>query len=137
MQILCLWVFDKDKVVFVCDNFTPNKDIASAEQIHVTHQSAKKAGLTHYYGGGTCSIEHVFLPVKGLVGPWDLVIDADSHICIYGGIGAFSIGMDPTDIAVGMVPGETWLRVPLPCNPLSEVCSSRMEEPPLHLVTGW
>ena len=105
-------VFDKDKVVFVCDHFTPNKDIDSAEQVAVTRRFAQEMGLTHYYEGGNCGIEHALLPEEGLVGPWDLVIGADSHTCTYGGLGAFSTGMGSTDIAAGMVLGENWFKVP-------------------------
>ncbi|HJJ97323.1 MAG TPA: 3-isopropylmalate dehydratase large subunit [Methanocorpusculum sp.] len=105
-------VFDKDKVVFVCDHFTPNKDIDSAEQVAVTRRFAEEMGLTHYYEGGSCGIEHALLPEEGLVGPWDLVIGADSHTCTYGGLGAFSTGMGSTDIAAGMVLGENWFKVP-------------------------
>ncbi|MDV0443581.1 3-isopropylmalate dehydratase large subunit [Methanorbis rubei] len=105
-------VFDKDKVVFVCDHFTPNKDIDSAEQVSVTRSFAQEMGITHYYEGGNCGIEHALLPEEGLVGPWDLVIGADSHTCTYGGIGAFSTGMGSTDIAAGMVLGENWFKVP-------------------------
>ena len=105
-------VFDRDKVVIVADHFTPNKDIASAEQVKLCREFAKEQGLTHYYEGGTVGVEHALLPELGLVGPGDVVIGADSHTCTYGGIGAFATGMGSTDIAGGMALGETWFKVP-------------------------
>jgi 3-isopropylmalate/(R)-2-methylmalate dehydratase large subunit len=105
-------VFDKDKVVIVCDHFTPNKDIASAEQVKVCREFAREMGLTHYYEGGNVGVEHALLPELGLVGPGDVVIGADSHTCTYGGLGAFATGMGSTDISGGMALGETWFKVP-------------------------
>ena len=105
-------VFDPDAVVLVADHFTPNKDIASAEQSAVMRRFAAKQGLTHYYDVGRAGIEHVLLPEQGLVGPGDVVVRADSHTCTYGALGAFSTGMGSTDIAAAMATGATWMRVP-------------------------
>ncbi|MEE8593385.1 MAG: 3-isopropylmalate dehydratase large subunit [Candidatus Bipolaricaulota bacterium] len=105
-------VFDPDAVVLVADHFTPNKDIASAEQSAVMRRFAAKLGLTHYYDVGRAGIEHVLLPEQGLVGPGDVVVGADSHTCTYGALGAFSTGMGSTDIAAAMATGATWMRVP-------------------------
>ena len=105
-------VFDRDKVALVCDHFTPNKDIDSAEQVKVVREFAREMGVTHYYEGGNVGVEHALLPELGLVGPGDVVIGADSHTCTYGGLGAFATGMGSTDIAGGMALGETWFKVP-------------------------
>ncbi|WP_320007857.1 3-isopropylmalate dehydratase large subunit [Maridesulfovibrio sp.] len=105
-------VFDKDKVALVCDHFTPNKDIDSAEQVKVVREFAHEKNITHYYEGGEVGVEHALLPELGLVGPSDIVIGADSHTCTYGGLGAFATGMGSTDIAGGMALGETWFKVP-------------------------
>jgi len=105
-------VFDKDKVALVCDHFTPNKDIASAEQVKVVREFAREMGVKHYYEGGNVGVEHALLPELGLVGPKDIVIGADSHTCTYGGVGAFATGMGSTDIAAAMALGENWFKVP-------------------------
>ncbi len=105
-------VFDKDKVALVCDHFTPNKDIDSAEQVKVVRDFAREMGITHYYEGGDVGVEHALLPELGLVGPGDIVVGADSHTCTYGGLGAFATGMGSTDIAGAMALGETWFKVP-------------------------
>jgi len=105
-------VFDPGKIALVCDHFTPNKDIASAEQVKKVRLFAREMGITHYYEGGTSGVEHALLPELGLVGPGDIVVGADSHTCTYGGLGAFATGMGSTDTAAAMALGETWFKVP-------------------------
>lgn len=105
-------VFEQDKVVLVCDHFTPNKDIASAEQVKQVREFAADMGISHYYEGGQAGVEHALLPEKGLVGSGDIVVGADSHTCTYGGLGAFATGLGSTDIAAAMALGETWFKVP-------------------------
>lgn len=105
-------VFDREKVALVCDHFTPNKDIASAEQVKKVREFAREMDVLHYYEGGNVGVEHALLPELGLVGPGDVVVGADSHTCTYGGLGAFATGMGSTDIAAAMALGQTWFKVP-------------------------
>ncbi len=105
-------VFDPEAIALVADHFTPNKDIASAEQTAVLRRFARKQGLKHFYDVGRAGIEHVLLPELGLVRPGDVVVGADSHTCTYGALGAFATGMGSTDIACAMATGATWMRVP-------------------------
>ncbi len=105
-------VFDADKVVLVCDHFTPNKDIKSANQCRRVREFGKTFGLAHVYDGGCSGVEHALLPELGLVAPGELIIGADSHTCTYGGLSAFATGVGSTDLAAVMMTGEVWLRVP-------------------------
>ena len=105
-------VFDKDKIALVMDHFTPNKDIKSAEHVKQVRDFSKENNITNYYDVGSMGIEHALLPEKGLVVAGDAVIGADSHTCTYGALGAFSTGVGSTDMACGMVTGQTWFRVP-------------------------
>lgn len=104
-------VFDKNRIVFVADHFTPNKDIASAEQCKIVRDFARKYGVK-YFEVGEMGIEHAVLPEKGWISPGMVVIGADSHTCTYGALGAFSTGVGSTDLAAAMALGETWLKVP-------------------------
>ena len=105
-------VFDKTKVTIVCDHFTPNKDIKSAEHCKLVREFAHCKEVTNYFEVGQMGIEHCLLPEKGLVVPGDVVIGADSHTCTYGALGAFSTGVGSTDMAVGMARGVAWFKVP-------------------------
>ena len=51
-------VFDKDKVVFVPDHFTPNKDIKSAENSKAIREYAKEQGLKWCFEQGKSGVEH-------------------------------------------------------------------------------
>lgn len=105
-------VFDKDKIALVMDHFTPNKDIKSAEHVKQVRDFSNENQITNYFDVGAMGIEHSLLPEKGLVVAGDAVIGADSHTCTYGALGAFSTGVGSTDMACGMVTGQTWFRVP-------------------------
>ena len=105
-------VFDPEKIAIVLDHYTPCKDIKSAQLCDTARKFAKRFGITHLYDVGTAGIEHALLPEKGLVGPGDCIIGADSHTCTYGALGAFSTGVGSTDMAAGMAIGENWFKVP-------------------------
>ncbi len=105
-------VFDKDKIAIVLDHYTPCKDIKSAQLCKQAREFAHRFGITHLYDVGEVGIEHALLPEKGLVGPGDCIIGADSHTCTYGALGAFSTGVGSTDMAAGMAIGENWFKVP-------------------------
>ncbi|MFA7077102.1 MAG: 3-isopropylmalate dehydratase large subunit [Syntrophomonas sp.] len=105
-------VFEQDSIVLVPDHFTPNKDIKSAEQCKIVREFAREHGIKNYFEIGQMGIEHCLLPEKGLVGPGDLIIGADSHTCTYGALGAFATGVGSTDMAAAMATGEAWFKVP-------------------------
>ncbi len=105
-------VFDRSKVSFVLDHFTPNKDIKSAQNCLQVRRFAQKYDIEHFFDVGEMGIEHALLPEKGIVLPGDTVIGADSHTCTYGALGAFSTGVGSTDMAAAMATGSTWFRVP-------------------------
>lgn len=105
-------VCNPGRIALVMDHFTPQKDIASAEQVKLSREFAAEQNIEHYFEGGDAGVEHALLPELGLVGPGDLVVGADSHTCTYGGLGAFATGMGSTDIAAAMALGESWFKVP-------------------------
>ena len=105
-------VFDKDKIAIVLDHYTPCKDIKSAQLCKTARDFAHRFNISHFFDVGNVGIEHALLPEKGIVGPGDCIIGADSHTCTYGALGAFSTGVGSTDMAAGMAAGENWFKVP-------------------------
>ena len=105
-------IFNKDKIAIVLDHYTPCKDIKSAELCAKAREFAKRFNITHLYDVGEVGIEHALLPEKGLIGPGECMVGADSHTCTYGALGAFSTGVGSTDMAAAMAMGENWFKVP-------------------------
>lgn len=105
-------VFDPERVLLIPDHYTPNKDIAAAEQAKITREFARAQGITHYWEVGCVGVEHALLPEQGVVTAGDLIIGADSHTCTYGALGAFSTGVGSTDAGVGFATGKAWFKVP-------------------------
>ncbi|MCL2010761.1 MAG: 3-isopropylmalate dehydratase large subunit, partial [Synergistaceae bacterium] len=104
-------VFDPERCAIIPDHFTPNKDIASAEQARKAREFAREQGMK-YWEVGRVGVEHAFIPETGNALPGEIIIGADSHTCTYGALGALGTGMGHTDLAAVWALGETWLRVP-------------------------
>lgn len=105
-------VFDRNRIALVPDHFTPSKDIASAQQVKILRNFARRHQLEYFFEIGSMGIEHALLPEMGLVLPGDLIIGADSHTCTYGALGAFAVGVGSTDLSACFATGKVWLRVP-------------------------
>ncbi|MDD4363113.1 MAG: 3-isopropylmalate dehydratase large subunit [Atribacterota bacterium] len=105
-------VFDRNKITFFPDHFTPNKDIKSAEQAKIIKEFSQEQNLKYYFEIGQCGIEHALLPEKGLVLPGQLIVGADSHTPTSGALGALAIGVGSTDLGAVLAVGEIWLKVP-------------------------
>lgn len=105
-------IFDCDKIILIPDHFTPNKDVASAEQCEKLRKFAHKYNIRNYFEVGRGGIEHCLIPEQGLVETGEVFIGADSHTCTYGALGAFSTGVGSTDLGVAMALGKCWLKIP-------------------------
>lgn len=103
-------VFDPKKVAFVIDHSSPSPNMGVSAIHKKMRDFANEHGIILYDIG--CGVCHQLLPERGHVVPGDLVIGADSHTCSYGAINVFSTGMGSTDVAVGIISGKNWFRVP-------------------------
>ncbi|MEN3203066.1 MAG: 3-isopropylmalate dehydratase large subunit, partial [Atribacterota bacterium] len=102
--------FRPERIVFVIDHNAPSP-LESVSRLHDLMRSfAKRFGIRVFeVGEGVC---HELMMSRGLVVPGDLVVGADSHTCTYGAIGAFSTGIGSTELAVVMMTGKLWFKVP-------------------------
>jgi len=102
----------KIKVPFcmVIDHSSPAANEAMASVHKKMRQFCLKfKGVLFDVGCGIC---HQVIPEAGLIKPYDIVVGADSHTCTYGAIGAFSVGMGSTDVAISLFCGKNWFKVP-------------------------
>ncbi len=105
-------VFDPKRIILTPDHFTPNKDVASANQCKILRDFAQNKKIINYFEVGRVGIEHCLIPEQGLALPGEVFIGADSHTCTYGALGAFSTGVGSTDLGVAMAIGECWFKIP-------------------------
>ncbi|MEJ2288567.1 MAG: homoaconitate hydratase family protein, partial [Deinococcales bacterium] len=99
-----------ERVSVVVDHVAPASNVEVAATQKRVRAVAKEKGLRLFdVGRGIC---HQVLMEEGLARPGWVVVGSDSHSTTYGAVCAFGTGMGATDIALAMVAGRTWFRVP-------------------------
>lgn len=100
-----------DKIVFFFDHNAPCPTEAAAYNQKEMRDFAKKYDVKNIFeiNKGVC---HLVLPESGLVQPGKVVIITDSHTTTHGAFGAFGAGVGSTDLAVIMMTGQMWMRIP-------------------------
>lgn len=104
-------VYDKDKVAFIFDHYSPAPTIKTAQIHKEMRDFAKAQGLTHHFdiNKGVC---HQVMPEAGLIYPGMTIVATDSHTTTHGAFGAFGTGVGATDMATILISGKLWFRVP-------------------------
>ena len=105
-------VWDRSKVVIPIDHWVPASSEASAKLHHAIRKFVDKHQLPHFYDVGRQGICHQILVEEGFVLPGDIVTGTDSHTNMAGALGAFAMGIGPTEQASVFALGEIWLKVP-------------------------
>jgi 3-isopropylmalate/(R)-2-methylmalate dehydratase large subunit len=105
-----LSIWDKSKVIFTNDHFSP---AATAERADISANflrfSRNQQIDNLLVDKGIC---HQLLVENRLCQPGSLIVGADSHTIMGGGLGACATGMGSTDILFALATGTTWLRKP-------------------------
>ncbi len=103
-------VFQPSKFCMVIDHSAPSPNLGVSEIHNKMREFAKRMNVGLYDVG--CGVCHVIIPEKGHVKPGDLVLGADSHTCTYGALNALSTGVGSTDLAITLLSGRNWFKVP-------------------------
>lgn len=100
----------KTKFCMVIDHNAPSPNVGVSRVHEKMRAFAKACGLKLYDIG--CGVCHQVIPESGEVFPGSLILGADSHTCTYGALGAFATGVGSTDLAIALVTGKNWFKVP-------------------------
>jgi 3-isopropylmalate/(R)-2-methylmalate dehydratase large subunit len=94
----------------VIDHSAPSPNLGVSEIHKKMREFAKKMGVKLYDVG--CGVCHVVIPEMGHIKPGSLVLGADSHTCTYGALNVLSTGVGSTDLAITLISGKNWFKVP-------------------------
>ena len=106
-----------EKIAFVFDHYSPPPTIKAADNQRQMREFCEKMGIKMLFdvGEGVC---HQLLVESGLVGPGKVVIETDSHTTTLGALGTFATGVGATDLAIILLTGCLWFKVP----PVINIC---------------
>jgi 3-isopropylmalate/(R)-2-methylmalate dehydratase large subunit len=97
------------KTILFMDHAAPSPQSALSNDHMFLRQFAEKSGVKlSDVGEGVC---HQIV-AESYAKPGDVIVGADSHTVMAGGLGAFATGMGSSDVAIAMALGKTWFRVP-------------------------
>jgi 3-isopropylmalate/(R)-2-methylmalate dehydratase large subunit len=104
-------VHDPKKIVVFLDHYAPASTITQADNQKQFREFCWDQGidLLMDIDQGVC---HQILADKGLVHPGMVLVVTDSHTTTHGAFGAFGTGVGATDLAIIMMTGQLWFRVP-------------------------
>jgi 3-isopropylmalate/(R)-2-methylmalate dehydratase large subunit len=102
--------FDPERVALVIDHCGPSPNDGASNLQKLMRAFAREQGARIFDIGS--GISHVVLPEEGLALPGTVVVGSDSHSVAYGALNCLGTGMGSTDIAVAMLTGKAWMRVP-------------------------
>lgn len=103
-------VFDPSKVAMFLDHAPNSHTPAVAEMHRMMRSFAADQGIKIYPAGR--GISHQVIPEEGHAVPGRLIVGSDSHTCTAGAFNLLATGVGSNDLAVAMMLGKLWFKVP-------------------------
>ena len=101
---------DPGKCDIIIDHFVPAFDIRWANDHVKLREFASERGLNLFdAGSGVC---HNLVTEEGRVGPGDLAVGGDSHVCTYGALNTMAVAVESGETASVLATGKLWFKVP-------------------------
>ncbi len=104
-------VWDPDRLAFFFDHYSPAPTVLAARNHHEMRKFRDEQKLTHHFDINV-GVSHQVITERGISRPGEFIVITDSHTVTHGALGAFGTGVGATDMAVIMITGEMWVRVP-------------------------
>ena len=104
-------VHSPEKITFILDHYAPASTQQQAENQKQMREFCREQGIHLLFDidQGVC---HQVMVDHGLVTPGMVLVATDSHTTTHGAFGAFATGVGATDLAVIMITGKLWFRIP-------------------------
>jgi len=80
------------------------------KRIRVCDDFSKEYNVKDYWKPNQSILHTEFYRQRAM--PGSIVIGADSHSCAHGCVGSLAMGMGASDVAMPLITGKTWLKVP-------------------------
>jgi len=101
-----------ENVVVFLDHYAPASSIKQAQNHKEFREFCREQGITDGLMDIHEGVCHQILADKGMSAPGKIIVITDSHTTTHGAFGAFGTGVGATDIAIVLVTGKLWFRVP-------------------------
>eukprot|EP00922_Rhytidocystis_sp_ex-Travisia-forbesii_P050649 GHVS01075248.1.p1 GENE.GHVS01075248.1~~GHVS01075248.1.p1 ORF type:complete len:575 (+),score=77.04 GHVS01075248.1:217-1941(+) len=104
---------DPSTFFLACDHSVDPKNYHEdviKKRIAMCQEFADEHNVSDYFGPNESILHTEFYRQKAE--PGTVIVGADSHSCSHGCIGAYAMGMGAADVAMPLVTGTTWLKVP-------------------------
>jgi len=92
------------------DHSSPSPNLG-VSKVHSRMRHFSKENKSMFYDIG-CGISHQLVVEEGIAYPGRLILGADSHTSTAGALGAAAFGVGSTDLAITLVTGRNWFKVP-------------------------
>jgi 3-isopropylmalate/(R)-2-methylmalate dehydratase large subunit len=101
---------DPKKTDIIIDHFVPAFDVRWANDHVKLREFASERGVNLFdAGSGVC---HTIVTEEGRVGPGDLAVGGDSHVCTYGALNTMAVAVESGETASVFATGKLWFKVP-------------------------
>jgi len=98
------------KYAMFIDHSSPSPNLG-VSKVHSGMREFSKKNKNLFYDVG-CGISHQLVIEEGIARPGALILGADSHTSTAGVLNAAAFGVGSTDLAVALVTGKNWFKVP-------------------------